>query len=319
MARAIWTGMLTFGLVNLPVGLYSATQQKDVHFRQFEEGTNQRIRYKRVAEGTDREVPYEKIVKGYELDSGEYVMLTQEELESVEPGKSRTIEISDFVELAEIDPIYFEKSYYLAPQADGSERAYALLRRAMEESGLVGVASFVMRSKQYLATIRPQKSVLVLETMFFPDEVRDPLKELESLRNVPEDVSERELEAAVTLIEQLAIPWEPKRYHDAYRERVLEMIESKAKGERVEVAAEAPEETKVVDLMDALRRSVEAAQASRAGKGQKPAGKGKKRAAPKDLSRLSKDELLERARELELPGRSKMKRAELEEAIRRAS
>jgi DNA end-binding protein Ku len=170
----------------------------------------------RVAEGTEREVDYDDIVKGYELESGEYVMLTQEELEPVEPGKPRTIEIIDFVELSEIDPIYFEKSPYLAPKGEGGEKAYALLVRAMEKSGLAGVASFVMRAKQYLATIRPREDVLVLETMFFADEVRDADK-VETLP-VSARVGKRELDVAVSLIGQLKVEWDPERYHDSYRD-----------------------------------------------------------------------------------------------------
>lgn len=326
MARAIWTGTMAFGLVSVPVGLFSATQQKDVRFNQFEEGTNRRVRYKRVAEGTDEEVPYEKIVKGYQLDSGEYVMLTTEELESVEPGRSRTIEITDFVELSEIDPIYFEKSYYLGPQGEGAQRAYALLMRAMRESGLAAIATFVMRTKQYLAVIRAREDVLVLETLFFPDEVREPRKVLDTLPEAAE-VGRRELDTAMSLIEQLTVAWEPERYRDAYRERVLDLIASKAKGERIEAAPAAAEPTGAVDLMDALRRSVEAARGRRAGAegeavgetGERATSKRQRRKKGEDLSELSKRELMERAQKLGVSGRSSMSRADLEEAVRKAS
>src|SRR3954452_6268736 len=174
MPRAIWTGAVSFGLVNVPVGLYSATEDHDVHFHQFEKGTTARVRNQRVNERTGEEVAYKDVVKGAELDDGGYVMLTQEELESVEPGRSRTIDISDFVDAAEIDPIYFQRSYYLAPTDDGAKKAYALLVKAMDKAERVGVATFVMRGKQYLAAIRPHDGVLVLETMHFADEVRDP-------------------------------------------------------------------------------------------------------------------------------------------------
>ena len=174
MARAIWTGSVSFGLVNVPVGLFSATEDHDVHFHQFEKGTSSRIRYERVNEDTGDEVAYKDIVKGAEITDGEYVMLTQEELEAVEPGRSRTLDISDFVDAAEIDPIYYQKSYYLAPADDTAKKAYRLLVQAMAKADRIGIATFVMRGKQYLAAIRPAENVLVLETMFFADEVRDP-------------------------------------------------------------------------------------------------------------------------------------------------
>src|ERR1700712_3406867 len=181
MARAIWTGSVSFGLVNVPVGLYSATQDHDVHFHQFEKGTSSRIRNERVNEDTGDEVAYGDIVKGAEAGDGGYVMLTQEELESVEPGRRRTIEISDFVDAADIDPVYYQKSYYLAPTDEAAAKLYALLVKAMAKAERIGVATFVMRGKQYLAAIRPHDKVLILETMYFADEVRDPVEEIEQL------------------------------------------------------------------------------------------------------------------------------------------
>ena len=176
MARAIWTGSLAFGLVNVPVGLYSATEDKTVHFSQFEAGTSDRIRYKRVNERTGHEVDYGRIVKGYEVRKGNFVMITDEELEAVEPGRSRTIDITDFVDLDEIDPIYFQKTYYLAPQGEGADRSYLLLRAAMAATNKAGIATFVMRGKQYLGAVRAAADVLMLETMFFADEIRDPVE-----------------------------------------------------------------------------------------------------------------------------------------------
>ena len=170
MARSIWTGSLSFGLVNVPVKLYSATHEHEVSFHQFQKGTSSRIRYKRVNEDTGDEVDFEDIVKGAEIDDGRYVIITPEELESVEPGKSRTIDITDFVDAAEIDPIYFQKSYYLGPADDTAKKAYALLAHAMEKAERIGIATFVMRDKQYLAAIRPHDGLLLLETMFFADE-----------------------------------------------------------------------------------------------------------------------------------------------------
>src|SRR3954454_10657585 len=238
MARAIWTGTLSFGLVNVPVGLYSATQDHEVHFHQFEKGTSSRVRYERVNEDTGDEVEYEDVVKGAEVSDGEYVMLTQEELESVEPGRSRTIDISDFVDAAEIDPIYYQKSYYLAPSDDTATKAYSLLVKAMTKAERIGVATFVMRGKQYLAAIRPAHDVLVLETMYFADEVRDPMKELDQLPTRTQ-VSGKDLDMAVRLIKSLTTPCDPKNYRDTYADRVAKLIEAKKKNREIVL----PEET----------------------------------------------------------------------------
>ena len=172
--RTIWKGALSFGLVNIPVGLYPATSDKSIHFNQFEEGTSDRIRYKKINERTGEEVPQDRIVRGFDLGGGEYVILTEEELESAEPKKSRQIEISDFVGLVDIDPVFFRSSYYLAPEGAGADKAYALLRRAMAEAGRVAIATLVMRNKEYLVAIRPEEDALALHTMYFSDEVRDP-------------------------------------------------------------------------------------------------------------------------------------------------
>lgn len=284
MARAIWTGSISFGLVNIPVRLYSATEQKDVHFHQFEEGTGKRVKNKRVAEGTDREVDYDDIVKGYEVEDGKFVMVTPEELESVEPGATRTIDIEDFVELAAIDPMYFEKTYYLGPEEGaGAQKAYGLLREAMSDAGLAAVAKFVMRSKQYLATLRTLDDLIVLETMYFPDEIRDP----KGVENVPKKVelSARERKAARQLVDSLTREWEPDRYQDTYRERVLDLIERKAKGEDVVVEQPEREEADVVDLMAALEASLNARKPAKKPAAKKPA---KKRAAKKTSKKTAK-------------------------------
>jgi len=266
MARPIWTGSLAFGLVNVPVRLYSATEDKTVHFHQFQAGTSDRIRYKRVNERTGDEVSMADIVRGHEISKGDYVLITDEELEAVEPGRSRTVEITDFVDLGEIDPIYFQKTYYLAPQGEGAERAYGLLRQAMEATGKVGVATFVMRGKQYLVAIRPQRDVLMLETMFFADEVRDPHEEIDKLP-AGHTFRGRELQIAEQLIGSMATPWKPENYRDTYRERVEELVESKRHGEEIVTEGAPPQETNVVDLMEALRRSAEAARGRRHGAG----------------------------------------------------
>jgi DNA end-binding protein Ku len=253
--RAIWSGTISFGLVSVPVKLFPATEQKDIRFHQFKEGTKQRIRNKRVSEDTGREVDYEDIVKGYEVDKGRFAVVTPEELQGVAPEKTRTIEIEDFVDLEDIDPIYFEKTYYLAPEDDaGAKRAYALLLKAMEDQGKVAIGRFVMRTKEYLAAIRPMDGILALETMYFADEIREPSE----VENVPvrARVDDRQLKMAKQLIGSLASDWDPKRYHDEYRERVLKLIRDKAKGKEV-VLPEARSAAKVSDLMEALRQSIE--------------------------------------------------------------
>jgi DNA end-binding protein Ku len=271
VARTIWKGALSFGLVNIPAGLYPATSDKSVHFNQFEEGTSDRIRYKKVNERTGEEVPNDRIVRGFDLGSGEYVILTDEELESAEPKKSRQIEISDFVDIGDIDPVFFRSSYYLAPEGEGADKAYALLRRAMEEAGKVAIATMVMRNKEYLVAIRPDGEALAMHTMYFSDEVRAPGKELPAL---PEDgeVTKRELSMAQLLIESMESDWDPKRYHDTHREKVEELIDEKRQGHEI-VIQEGPEPAKVVDLMEALNASIKAAA--------RPAEKGSsRRAAP---------------------------------------
>ena len=325
MARAIWTGYLSFGLVVLPVGVFSAIEQKDLRFNQFEKGTGKRVRYKRVAEDTDREVPYEKIVKGLETASGDYVMLSPKELASVEPGKSKTIEIGDFVSLSEIDPIYFEKSYYLAPKDKDAGKPYALLLQAMREAERIGIAMFVMRGRQYLAAIRPSEDVLVMETLYWGDEVRDPKATLDRLPdNV--DLASREINVAKSLIEQMTVPWEPDRYRDAYRDAVLELAKSKEEGKEITVAPVKKEDTKVVDLTAALERSIAAAKEKREGGGKaqpedaKPAkttkaSKSAKADAADEFADMSRDDLYARAQKLKVPGRSKMSREELADAI----
>jgi DNA end-binding protein Ku len=267
MARAIWTGSVSFGLVNVPVGLYSATQDHDVHFHQFEKGTSSRVRNQRVNADTGEEVDYDDIVKGAEISDGDYVMLTQEELESVEPGRSRTIDISDFVDAADIDPIYYQKSYYLAPSDDTAKKAYRLLVKAMSRAERIGVATFVMRGKQYLAAIRPSadEKVLVLETMYFADEVRDPTEEIDQLP-ANTRVGGKDLDMAVELVRSLTTEWNPKNYRDTYTDRVEQLIEAKRKNREI-VPTEGTEETsdKVTDLLAALEASVDAAKKHKPG------------------------------------------------------
>ena len=258
MPRTIWKGALSFGLVNIPVGVYPATSDKSVHFNQFEEGTSDRIRYKKVNERTGNEVPQERIVRGFDLGGGEYVILTEEELESAEPKKSRQIEISDFVPLPEIDPVYFRASYYLAPEGAGADKAYALLRRAMVESGRIGIATMVMRNKEYLVAIRPEEDALALHTMYFSDEVRAPGRELPELPETG-DVTNRELSMAQLLIESMESEWDPDRFHDTHREKVEALIEEKRAGHEIVLPEDYEAPTNVVDLMEALNASIAAA------------------------------------------------------------
>jgi DNA end-binding protein Ku len=255
MARPVWTGFVAFGLVNVPVALYSATEDKTVQFNQFEAGTADRIRYKRVNERTGREVELPDIVRAHEVAKGDYVLVTDEELEAAEPGRSRTIDITDFVGLAEIDPIFYRRTYYLGPRGEEAARPYALLHRAMAETGKAGIATFVMHGKQYLVTIRARDDVLALQTMYFAEEVRDPA---EVIGNLPtsEQLSSRELSIAKRLVDSMASAWNPGNYRDTYREQVEDLIERKRKGEQI-ITEGAPEPERVTDLMEALRRSAE--------------------------------------------------------------
>lgn len=330
MARAIWTGAISFGLVNVPVKLYSAVEQKDVSFHQLQKDTGERIHYKRVTDDSDDEVAYADIVKGYEVDKGQYVIVTPEELESVEPGRSRTVDIEDFVDLDEVDPIYFEKTYYMGPANKDAAKTYELLRKALESTNKVAIARFVMRTKQYLAAVRASGKVLMLETMYFPDEVREP----DVIDNLPKGVklSERELAMAEQLIESLTSEWEPDRYHDTYRERVLELIQAKAKGEDI-VTEEEEQPAKVVDLMAALEASLEqtkgraASSSSGSSKSTSKSDSGSKRSSGRastakegdDYSKLSKEELYEKAAAADIPGRSSMTKDDLVHALQEAS
>ena len=254
MPQAIWTGSISFGLVTVPVRLVSATRSQDVRFNQLEAETGARIRYRRVSEQTGEEVPNDQIVKGYELENGHYVVLDNDELAALKPSASRMIEIEDFVDLSEIDPVYFEQPYYLVPDKDAA-KAYRLLSRVMEDEGKVAVGRFVLRSKEALVAIRPVDGVLLLETMRYADEVlaadRDaPLAESDT------EPSERELEMARQLVNALAGTFDPEKYKDEYREELLALIERKAAGEEI-VASAAPEEpAKVLDLMAALEASL---------------------------------------------------------------
>jgi DNA end-binding protein Ku len=257
MARAIWSGAISFGLVNVPVKLYTATSPKTVRFHQLSAKTGARIKQKRVDASTGEEVPFEDIVKGYELSPDRYVMIEPEELEALDPQATRTIDIEEFVDLAEIDPIYYDHSYYLAPTTGGA-KAYRLLLDAMREAGKVGLGRVVIRSKQQLCALRPTGQVLALTTMLFGDEVlpADRLDELDAIADA--QASERELRMAEQLIASLSAEFEPEKFHDEYRERVLELIEAKASGQPLEAPAPVEEPAAAPDLMAALEASLAA-------------------------------------------------------------
>jgi DNA end-binding protein Ku len=263
MPRPIWSGSISFGLVNVPVKLFSAVNRKTVHFNQIDSRTGSRIKYQKVSAADGAEVPGEAIVKGYELPSGQYVLVDDAELSSLDPEASRTIDIEEFVELDQIDPIFYDNAYYVAPDK-ATIKPYALLARAMEETGKIGVARFVMRSKQYLCAVRPKDGKLLLSTMVYADEVNDPaeINEFEAVEST--EVSAKELTMAKQLIESLGSDFQAEQFEDTYRVKVLDLIERKASGETglVEVPeVEAPD--KVVDLMAALEASVAAAKESR--------------------------------------------------------
>jgi DNA end-binding protein Ku len=260
MARSIWTGAISFGLVTVPVKLYSSVNRKTVRFHQLSGKSGVRISQRRVDPSTGDEVAYEDIVKGFELTPDRYVVIEPGELEALEPKKTKTIEIEDFVELSDIDPIFYDHPYYLAPGAGGA-KPYRLLLDAMRESGRVAIARVVIRSKEQLVALRPMRDdhVLGMSTMLFADEIVDPdnIDEVEAIADV--ETTDRELDIAKQLIESLAGPFEPEKYRDEYRDEVLNLIERKAAGEEIAVQPAAEEEDEPVpDLMAALKASLDA-------------------------------------------------------------
>ena len=280
MARSIWSGAISFGLVNVPVKLYSAVSRKTVRFHQLNGETGSRIQQKRVDPATGDEVPYEQIVKGYELTRDKYVIITPDELDALDPERTRTIDIEDFVDLEEIDPIYYDHPYYLVPDT-GAGKAYGLLLSAMEAAGKVAIARVVLRSKEQLVAIRPAGDLLMMETMIFHDEVvpHDSLDDLPDAKDLK--ANSRELNMAQQLIDSLTSGFDPSKYRDEYREKVLELIERKASGEEIAVQPEAPAPAQVPDLMAALEASLAAV---KSGDGGSP-GAAKDKAEAKPASR----------------------------------
>jgi DNA end-binding protein Ku len=259
--RALWKGAIAFGLVNIPVRLYAATERKTPKFNYLHALCHTPVRYLKWCPSCEREVPAAEIVRGYEHERGRYVVMAEEDFESLPARTTRSVDIIDFVHLSEIDPVYYDRTYYLEP-ADGGQKAYGLLRRAMEEAGRIALAMVALRTHETLATVRVIAGrALAMETMFFPDEVR-PVAAIQGLDQVGEP-EVRELSMARTLIDSLAAPFDPGKYRDRYRDRLLELIRAKAAGREV-VTAPAPETARVVDLMEALRESIALAEQERA-------------------------------------------------------
>jgi DNA end-binding protein Ku len=263
MARSLWRGSLSFGLVNVPVALFSATRDRDVHFNQLDEESGARLRVLRVCTKEDEEIPYEEIAHGYAKDDGDgYVMLTDEELAAAAPEKTRTIDISEFVALSDIDPIYFDHPYFLVPvgEGEGPLRAYKLLVAAMEDcGGRVALGHFVLRTKEYLVALRVREGLLQLSTMLFQAEIRD-VKDLPlPTKKKADKPSKDEIASAVALIEELSTEWEPEKYKDRYRDRLLKIVRDKKKGKTIKAPAEQEVPAAVPDLMAALQESLEAA------------------------------------------------------------
>ena len=256
MARAIWKGSISFGLVNIPIALYPATRREELKFRLLRKSDLSPVSYKRVTEKDGKEVPWDQIVKGYEYEKGKYVVLKDEDFERVDLEATQTVDIQDFVHQEEIDPIFFYKPYYLEPQK-GGDKAYVLLRDALKDSGKVGIAKVVIKTREYLAGVKPEDGVLVLELMHFADELADPGK-LHLPKKI--DVGKREMNMAKSLIDSMSSKWNPEKYKDDYREALMEVIEEKveAGGKEIEEKPKkAPKPTKVIDLVSVLQKSLE--------------------------------------------------------------
>jgi DNA end-binding protein Ku len=257
MPRAIWSGSLSFGLVSVPVKAYSAVHDHNVHFHQLQKKTGARIKYEKVSAKTGRAVDSEDIERGFELAKGKYVVVDTDELDALRPRTTRTVDIIDFVDLAAVDPIYYDHTYWLAPDGDAAERAYRLLVAAMESAQRAAIGTVVMRNKQYLAAIRPLDGALAMSTMRFADEIV-PRKKINGIPAARSKPAAKELKLATQIIDSLAAEWDPKRYHDTYTEELRGLIERKAKGEELTVDDTEEEPSgKVVDLMAALQASLE--------------------------------------------------------------
>jgi DNA end-binding protein Ku len=304
--RALWSGSLSFGLVNVPVQLFSAARDLDYHFHQLHAKDKAPIEQRRYCSEEDVEVMWEEIARSFELDSGKEVVVTDEELASVEPRKTRTIEVEAFVDLAEVDPIYFDHPYFLVPagESEGTLRAYQLLVEAMGSSERVALGRFVMRTKEYLVAVRVRDQALALTTMLFHDEVR-PTSGIPTGGKKP---ARRAVDDAVAIIEELSTDWVPENYTDCYRERLRRVIERKRKGQTIEAPPAERQPKPVPDLMEALQRTLENVRAGEDPRSENGGG-------DEDLTGLSKEELYERAQQEKIPGRTKMSKKQLVEAL----
>jgi DNA end-binding protein Ku len=305
MPRPLWSGSISFGLVNAPVRVYSAISEHKLHFTLLHRKDDSPIGYQKICKKEEKPVADDEIVKAFEYRKGEYVYVEDEDFEAAQVEGAKTIDITDFVPYEDVDPIFFAKTYYVGP-AEGAERVYSLLAQAMEDSGLAGVAKFVMRERQHLGVLRVREGVITLEQLYFADEIR-PVKEIKAARR---KVDKRELEMADRLIDSFRNDWRPEKYKDTYRDELHAVIEAKRKGKEVHVGADVEQGEEMPDLLTALRESVERSKGGR-GSRRKPRGS--------RLDALSKQELDERARKANIRGRSKMSKDELVDALRTAA
>jgi len=311
MPRSIWSGSITFGLVNVPVRIYSAIEEHKLHFHYLHEKDDSPIGYQKVCKKEDKPVPDDEIVKAFEYSKGEYVVMEDEDFEAAQIEGYKTINITDFVSYGEIDPIYFAKTYYVGPQ-DGAEKVYSLLVRAMEDSELAAVTKFVMRDKQHLGALRIREGVITLEQLYFADEIRS----IKAIKASKRKVDRRELQMAQALIKSFTGKWKPEQYKDTYRNELMKVIRAKRKGQEVHRAPEVEEEGPI-DLMAALRESVDAAHSGR--KPQRRSARNGGSSSRDGLKDFSKAELDKRAKKADIPGRSSMSKDELVQALAKAS
>jgi len=309
MPRSVWSGSISFGLVNVPVRLFSAVQEHKLHFHFVHEKDNSPIGYQKICKKEDKPVPDDEIVKAFEFEKGEYVFMEDEDFEAAKVEGYKTIDIVDFVPYEDIDPIFFAKTYYLGPDR-GAEKVYSLLVKAMEDSELAGIAKFVMRDKQHLGALRIRDGVITLEQLYFVDEIR-PVDEIKASKS---RVSREELQMAARLIESWTTEWKPDKYKDTYRDELCAIIKAKRKGQEIHAAPELEEE-EPADLMTALRESIERS----GGGGARTRRNGRRTSRNGDLGDLSKQELDKRAKAAGIEGRSKMTKAELVRALQRAA
>lgn len=320
MARPTWRGAISFGLVNVPVQLFTAVRNHDLRFRQLHGETKRPVKQQRIDPETGDPVAYDELVKGYEIGDGRFVVVDKEELAELDPKASRLIDIEDYVEQEEIDPVYYDRPYYLAPDGETAAKPYKLLAEAMQRSGKVAIARFVMRDKEHLAAIRARDGLLVLSTMHHHDEVADPADIDLDTALADVTVRDREVDMAEQLIASMSTDFDPGAYRDEYRDRVLAYLEAKAEGEHVELPAASDDDGEIIDLMAALERSL-----ARAGGGgdadddgdERASGDGGRRGGDaQDYDAMTRGELYDLAQERQIPGRSSMTKAQLVTALR---